>query len=219
MNILNIISVIICGICFFGLPVILCLAIIQFFRGKPAKNLFIISIGMVPIFFITLIISEFTTPNYWERQEQTKAEERENQRIVENINKNWAEAEKAQEQYEKDMHEQVAESLRSPEQIREEANSYDYNTLLNDSNSYLGKHAKFEGVINDIRDVENGGVGSIIALDVGDGNLVRVNSLIPIEYQSGDSITVYGTITEFISYTNNSGEELTAPSLIADIIE
>ncbi|MDK8643753.1 hypothetical protein ACQRXC_26530 (plasmid) [Niallia taxi] len=219
MNIVNIVSVIIGSICFFGFPVILGLAIIQFFRGKPAKNLFFVSIGMIPILFISIFIGEFTTPNYWERQKQTKAEERENQKIAENINKNQAEAEKAQEQYNEDMHKQVANSLRSPEEIRSVSNIFDYNTLIKDPDNYIGKYAKFKGVINEIRDSENGGVGSIVALDVGDGNLIRVHSPIPLESQSGDSITVYGTITEFISYTNNSGEELTAPDLIADIVE
>lgn len=216
---MNTIATIFLFISFFGIPITLLLAIIQVFRKRSVKNLLIICIGLVPIFLISLIIAEFTTPNYWERQEQTKAEEEENQKIVENINNNWAEAEKAQEEYEEEMQEQMADTLRTPEQIRSEASSFDYDTLLQEATAYIGEHAKFEGIINEIRDAENEGFGSVIALDVGDGNFVRIHSLLPLEYQSGDSITVYGTITDFFSYTNNSGEEVTAPDIIADIVE
>lgn len=204
---------------FFGIPITLIFALIQLFRGKPAKKIFFTSIGLVPILIISLIVTEFTTPNYWERQEQTYAEEQENQRIEENINKNWAEAEKAQAEYEQETHEQMADTLRTTEQIKADANTIDYDTLQQDPNLYIDEHVKFEGIVNEIRDIEDEGMGSIIALDVGNGNFVRVISLLPLENQSGDSITVYGTITEFFSYANSSGEEVTAPSLVADIIE
>lgn len=205
-------------ISFFGIPVFLLVSIIQFFRGRPAMPFLKICVVLVPVFIIGTALGEFTTPNYWERNEQTEEEKEENRRIQENINKNWAKAEEEQKKYEQARQEEMAASLRTPEQMMADAYFVDYDSLQNDPDSYIGEFVKFEGVVNEVREEEEG-FGSIIALDVGDENLVRVDYILPVNYQKGDIITVFGTLTEMISYTNNSGEMLTAPILVAKMIK
>lgn len=214
---MHILALIVTFISFFGIPLFLLLAIIQFFRGKPAKTLFKICMGLVPLLIIGIFVGEATTPNWYEKDQQTAAEKRENKRIQENINKNWAKAEEEHKKYEEAMHEEAVASLRTPEEMRKIAKSINYHSIEKEPNRYLGEYVKFSGTINEVRKIE--GEGYIIALNVGDENLVRVRFLAPISSNKGDSITIYGTLNDLISYTKSNGDKVTAPSVSADLID
>jgi len=203
---------------FFGIPFFLLLAVIQFFRGKSSKTLFMLSIGLVPVLIVGIVLGELTTPSYWEKDEQTAAEREENKKIQENISRNWDAVEKEKAEYEKAQHQEMKDTLREPEEIRKNAKIIDFERIQNDSDSYIGEYIKFEGTINEIREVEKG-IGSVIALNVGEGNLVRVKTVAPVNFIAGDYITVYGTFTGLFSYTSSSGDKIYSPDLTADMIE
>lgn len=203
---------------FFGIPFFLLLAVIQFFRGKSSKTLFMLSIGLVPVLIVGIVLGELTTPSYWEKDEQTAAEREENKKIQENISRNWDAVEKEKAEYEKAQHQEMKDTLGGPEEIRTNAKNIDFERIQNDSDSYIGEYIKFEGTINEIREVEKG-IGSVIALNVGEGNLVRVKTVAPVNFVAGDYITVYGTFTGLFSYTSSSGDKVYSPDLTADMIE
>lgn len=215
---MHILALIMLFFSFFGIPFFLLLAVIQLFRGKSSKTLFMISIGLLPVLIVGIVLGELTTSNYWEKDEQTAEEREENKKIQENISKNWDAVEKEQVEYEKAQHQEVKDTLREPEEIRANAKIIDFERIQNDSDRYIGEYIKFDGTVNEIREVKEG-IGSIIALNVGNGNLVRVKTRVPVNFEAGDDITVYGTFTGLFSYTNNSGDEVYSPDLTADMIE
>lgn len=206
-------------IAFIGVPLFLLLSIIQLFRGRPAKRFLKIGLGLIPVLIIGIAIAEFATPSYWEKDQQTAAQAKEEQKIQENINRNLEKMEEQQKKNAQAEHESVAASISGPEERKTAAKTINYASIQKDPNKYIGTYMKFEGTIVEVRDVQGGGVGSMIALDVGNGNLVRVRTMIPSENKRGDHITAFGTLTGTITYTDNNGKKLTAPSITADLVE
>ena len=171
----------------------------------------------VPLFIVGFIGGSFAMPNYWDTR-TSKEDEEYNQQIIENIEKTKKAAVEAQKQYEENARQEIEASLRIPEEIRETADSVDFVSVQNDIEQYSGKYVTFTGIIGEVLPSETPITYFELILDHPEHYIV-VEYPGPINFSSGNNLTVYGAITDLVTYTTSAGFEVNAPYIKSDMIE
>lgn len=175
-----------------------------------------IGFATVPLFILGLVLGTFGMPTYWERQ--TSSTEEENKEIMENIQRNQKIAEEERKKQEEAAREEMQIALRTPEESKAIAKTYEYGTVINNIEQLSVEYLKFEGVVTDIVPSE---AYTYLELTLNDNSdhVVVVEFPGPVNKNLGDSAVAYGFLNDGGTYTTDSGNEVYAPILRSDIIE
>lgn len=97
------------------------------------------------IIIIFIVISTFASDNYWERQEQSASQERENEEIMENIRTNRSEAEEANQEYLDQQEEERKNNYILPAQSEESI--YKAKMIVNKKLNGYAEIVSYDGLI------------------------------------------------------------------------
>ncbi|PAD68208.1 hypothetical protein CHH83_14900 [Bacillus sp. 7586-K] len=147
----------------------------------------------------------------------SEKEKKENEEIIENINKNQLQAEKEYQEAEEARRSEVENALRLPEQRKETAETVDYEELQGNLHHYIGSYMKFRG---EIRNMSPSKSFTSLELHLIDepNHVIIVEFPGPVSNNNGEIVTVYGNIGS-VSTKDEGGNHQFVPGLSADIIE
>ncbi|MFE1242947.1 hypothetical protein ACFW35_02355 [Fictibacillus sp. NPDC058756] len=222
-NVLHILGIIIMMAGFLLAPISIFIFAYQFSKGRPLAGIKKKGVIAVTLFVVGLALSTFTEDNYWDRQQQTVDEERENQEIANNIEENYQAAEDERQKMIEENDVEMEYSFATPEPMQSNAQALNYTTVQENLENYLGVNATFSGVIQTISPTESYTYLELNVMsgstDVNAENILVVEFPGPVSQYKGDVVQVYGTIHNGATYMNKNGESIIVPVMQAELIK
>lgn len=135
------------GMWFIGFLGIIIFAIFAFINRKRGSFSLLLGAGVISfvILVIGIALMTFTEENYWERQEMSESEEKENEEIVKNIQKNYQKEEEAYQNSIKE-HEKAMESYQEESTESEKAVENTYQNIP--EIDFLEEQGVYNAVVN-----------------------------------------------------------------------
>jgi hypothetical protein len=193
----------------------------QFSKGRPLAGIKKKSIIAVSLFVVGLALSTFTEDNYWERQ-QNEYDEKTNQEIAENIEKNYQALEDERDKIIEESAKEIENSYATTEPEQSSAEALNYTMVLENLENYLGAYATFTGVIDTISPTESYTYLELKVMsgsnDVHAENILVVEFPGPVSQYKGDVVQVDGTIHNGATYMKKNGESIIVPVMQAELI-
>lgn len=222
-SVLHILGIIIMVAGFLLAPISIFIFAYQFSKGRPLAGIKKKGVLAVTLFVVGLALATFTEENYWDRQQQTVDEERENQKIAENIEENYQAAEEERQKMIEESEMEMESSFATPEPMESSAQALNYTAVQENPENYLGVNATFSGVIQTISPTESYTYLELSVMsgsnDVNAENILVVEFPGPVSQYKGDVVQVYGTIHNGTPYINKNGESIIVPVMQADIFK